>query len=683
MSALSISTVIDEAWDMFEKHIENFGMLPKDVEWAATFIPNQLLKIGAGMKGLWNSKAAGDWATIGPRMLGPTFEEGKGTITKIGKRTFIAPAPMGSRTAIFLQKLDGKAGADVDILVHGRNGQIVQTSKMYFPEDDSTPTKNVLVGDGRFGFVTVEIDAKMPGLRFDKFAYQIKYVERPVTDDEKPVTGFADLHVHQVAEYAYLGNWLHGSHAGPPREALPPCNSAAHAIPQTIWDGVLMTKPADPKVRHGKGFPTYDDWPHHLDIAHQQVHESWLKAAHERGLNLIIACPVNNEPFALIMAALHPQEAQGAFRDMPVIKEEIARIHDFAKNHDWYEVALTPWEARKIIHAGKLAVVISVECSNLFPKDQGDYIQQLDELYNLGVRCVQIVHEVDSRFAGAALSDKVLSIFETLKRVTHTGVLATPSGFGFTKDANGQNALGLTEDGEKLLNALMDRHMLVDTAHYSARALEGAFAIALRRQRYPLINSHTKFYSVLTSDVQDVWREFVTFDNQIRFFKETGGIIGLRTGPWVNRQAPRPNRKPIAVKTDSGDIGTARSYAQQVTYAADNDVPMAFGSDINGWINQLGPRNTEGTKPANVSSEYWTHGFHHIGMLPEVLQDLIALKTPGASDLANSAEAFLSRWERTWIRTSDDVTSPSSAKPVATVPRRPLQSEPRAKEERR
>ena len=91
---------------------------------------------------------------------------------------------MGSRTAIVLEKLDGKAGADVDILVHGRNGEVVQTSKMHFPEDNSTPVKEVLVGDGRFGFVTVEIDAKMPTLRVDKFAYQIKDRGAAVMDDE-------------------------------------------------------------------------------------------------------------------------------------------------------------------------------------------------------------------------------------------------------------------------------------------------------------------------------------------------------------------------------------------------------------------------------------------------------------------------------------------------------------------
>ena len=61
MSALSLTKIIDEMWDSFEKQVENCGLKPNDIEWAARFIPNQLLKIGQGMLGLWNSKAAGGW----------------------------------------------------------------------------------------------------------------------------------------------------------------------------------------------------------------------------------------------------------------------------------------------------------------------------------------------------------------------------------------------------------------------------------------------------------------------------------------------------------------------------------------------------------------------------------------------------------------------------------------------
>jgi microsomal dipeptidase-like Zn-dependent dipeptidase len=459
---------------------------------------------------------------------------------------------------------------------------------------------------------------------------------------EKPVKGFADLHVHQMAEYAYMGNWLHGSHTGPASQALAPCGQFAHAIPDVLWNAMMKDATAS-KVYHGKGHPTYEDWPHHLDMGHQQVHENWLEEAHQHGLNLIIACPVNNEPFSLIMGALHPTRISEPFRDMPVIKNQIRRIHEFAGTHHWYQVALNPWQAREAIHAGKVAVVISTECSNLFPRDEGDFIDQLDELYSMGVRCLQIAHEVDSRFAGCAPQEKMLSVLETIKRLTKLDL-----GLGFHLDEQGHNKVGLTEDGEKLVNAIMDRHMILDTAHLSSRALEEVFKIAQQRHNYPLINSHTKFYAILTDEERKVQREFLTFDDQIRFYTETGGIVGLRTAPWPNRQA-RKGRLD-AVQTDDDEIGSARSYAQQVTFAHDKELPTAIGTDINGFTNQLGPRRKDGKKPAAVSTEYWNLGLRHIGLLPDLVEDLKALKTPGVSILGDSAELFIRSWECTWMR---------------------------------
>ena len=77
---------------------------------------------------------------------------------------------------------------------------------------------------------------------------------------------------------------------------------------------------------------------------------------------------------------------------------------------------------------------------------------------------------------------------------------------------------------------------------------------------------------------------------------------------------------------------------------------MAIGTDINGFTNQLGPRSEDKQKPAGVSEEYWNRGLRHIGLLPDLVEDLKALKTPGASTLGDSAELFIQTWERTWVR---------------------------------
>ena len=235
-------------------------------------------------------------------------------------------------------------------------------------------------------------------------------------------------------------------------------------------------------------------------------------------------------------------------------------------------------------------MVISVEASNIFPKDEGDFVDQLDRLYMQGVRCVQIAHEVDSRFAGAATQEKVLQGLQTLNLTKGNFRL------GMALDENGDNKLGLTDDGRALVKAIMDRHMILDVAHLSSRALREVFDIAMSRAAYPLINSHTKFEDVLTKEELKVQREFVTRKNQLEFYTKTGGIVGLRTAPWTNRLAR--SGKDVAVETDTGEVGTSRSFVQQLIYAHDHKLKMAFGTDFNGFTNQMGTRAPRRTPPS-------------------------------------------------------------------------------------
>jgi len=104
-----------------------------------------------------------------------------------------------------------------------------------------------------------------------------------------------------------------------------------------------------------------------------------------------------------------------------------------------------------------------------------------------------------------------------------------------------------------------------------------------------------------------------------------------------------------------------------VTYAIDNNVKIAFGSDINGFTNQLGPRGPQGRRPAKVSSEYWKHGLRHIGLLPDLAADLTVLKTPGGKKLVDSAEQFMKSWERTWVRVGSLPAKKSSASSTKTA----------------
>lgn len=127
----------------------------------------------------------------------------------------------------------------------------------------------------------------------------------------------------------------------------------------------------------------------------------------------------------------------------------------------------------------------------------------------------------------------------------------------------------------------------------------------------------------------------------------TGGMIGLRTGP----EAAHPHS---AVDNRCG--GSSRSFAQSLIHAVDNGLTVGFGADLNGFIKQLKPRYRWDACPQDASeiasaggpSRLQAHGLGHIGMLPELIDDLRAVGVPEdyLAHLNRSAEAFLQMWER-------------------------------------
>ena len=77
----------------------------------------------------------------------------------------------------------------------------------------------------------------------------------------------------------------------------------------------------------------------------------------------------------------------------------------------WFRIVTTPYEARRVINQGKLAVILGIEVSKLF--DCGVYNEQaectpdqidrrLDEVYAMGVRDMELVNKFDNALAGVA-----------------------------------------------------------------------------------------------------------------------------------------------------------------------------------------------------------------------------------------------------------------------------------------
>ncbi len=488
------------------------------------------------------------------------------------------------------------------------------------------------------------------------------------------VSGFADIHLHQMAEFAFAGAWLHGNHNGTENEALKKCSGgdifggdhARTALgPINELLGQVPGTDGDTGWHFGKkyGYPEYTGWPRWDTIAHQQVWEGHLKKAHEDGLNVYFMSAVN---FRELSELMPKKNRKYPCNEMESVKLQLQAAIDFADSRDWVEIAKSPEEARSIINSGKLAIILSIECSELF--DDDNWEERLNFYYHqYHVRSIQLGHQKDNRFTGVAPHHFIFKIFQAMEDLKN---IEYP--VGFELDENGKNVKGLTDEGKLLAKAMIEKKMLMDISHLSERSVDDIYEISKEHDYYPLILSHGHLRSIMMDKKQK--EEKTTPDSVIEIIRETGGIIGLRTGP-----------EEVKTYTKSGvpnDCdGSAKSFAQAYQYADKGlKVNTAFGSDFNGFIQQLRPRfgNKNETCAASdniatrdaqrekqtgkTGTQLDTQGFGHIGIEGDIIRELKNFGVDTAN-LENSAETLIQVWERcfdknrTALDTSDMDTS--------------------------
>ncbi|MEZ0373377.1 MAG: membrane dipeptidase [Candidatus Sericytochromatia bacterium] len=475
-----------------------------------------------------------------------------------------------------------------------------------------------------------------------------------------PVTGFADLHNHQAADLAYAGGWVWGSHReGPLAERLPMCTGDNHATLKGLdfLPGASLIAP-HPQAVHGP--PDFRDWPAWNDIKHQQVSAQWLQQAHAHGLNLLVASLVNNQWMAGGMILAGTQHPGFSPADMEAVKRQLLSLQEMDVQTPWYTIVRDPWEARRAIARGELAVVLAVEVSDLMPESDGDWVQQLHDLYHMGVRSIQMAHETNSRFTGAAYHRDVFSFLSQLKARFEGNIRFASEGDGL------HNAVGLSRSGRQLLDEMVRLNMLVDLAHLPLKTQRQIYRrVEARHAYYPLFNSHTRMEPLLRPAEKQTLKEFVTTPETLDYVRSTGGILGLRTGedPMLSYDRPQ-HGKPVANDCD----GSVRSWIQFYQYADDLGVNLAFGSDFNGFITQMVPRfgpdacfnapaaNRQAQIQAQIRDsapvspalkEFDVKGLAHVGLLPAVIEDMQRLGAD-TRNLENSAESFLKMWERAY-----------------------------------
>ncbi len=543
--------------------------------------------------------------------------------------------------------------------------------------------------------------------------------------------GSADVHHHLFDEDAYGARWRDGKVSAPLHTCdgngfgLPPHGRVATLLPvlgdlagcpsalATLQSApgalaaLFMASGAGPAAFSelmGKiegsggdtGFHTKrrvpgSGWPRWDALVHQRGQRNTLLKAHQDGLQLIVVATGGFAPFCELLPPLSPYGCD----EMDDVDRQIALAHQFASaNASWVQIALGPQDAMNIINSGKLALVIAIETTDLFntlfadpttPPDAAAIAAVVQKYYDppYDVRSVQLAHETDNGFAGAALINPLFEVFQFADNRygpscgIDTDCTRARLGFDVFEDSDGvcKNALGLRPEGEILVQALIDKGMLIDIAHLPERGMLRAYQIAKQNVYYPLFHSHTKFrelepayggtnHNVIEHSVP-AW--------VAQKIRRSGGLVGLRIGYLEEH-----DYTPAGVANTCA--GSSRSLAQAYEFGRQGlKVPMAMGSDLNAFTQNTRPRfidrslpgkprqNPNGACSAGFRAEgicqakaqtnklgtaYDRLGLADTGQEVDVLRDLehVGLSTAAVAPLRHgSAETFI----RMWLRAND------------------------------
>lgn len=270
--------------------------------------------------------------------------------------------------------------------------------------------------------------------------------DAPLTDAEKqgcPVWGLADYHTHPT-DYLALGG-LQGVHTiwGAPGGAMreyvgdpavvnehfardiPACDDptlpfnghqGGLAAPIMINAAEGRLAPSIDDLKLGKltfdhasnGGPLFTDFPDFRAGAHEQYHITQIYRAYLGGLRLMSALAIHNRGLEYGMGWVrcgdNGNPTVDTTPDWTVIRAHVRAMKQLAElNSEWMEIAYSPEEARRIIRANKLAVVLGIEVPQLGLDQDGSPEEQVRALEALGIRQAILVHGMDNFLGGTAL----------------------------------------------------------------------------------------------------------------------------------------------------------------------------------------------------------------------------------------------------------------------------------------
>ena len=492
--------------------------------------------------------------------------------------------------------------------------------------------------------------------------------------------GYIDAHMHLMA-YEYFGGQVHCGQPWHPygvEFALPDCNDDPALGAQ---NSALETVAGKGPPRDQVGWPTFNEWPAFNSLTHEASYWKWLERAWKSGLRSYVNLLVDNEALCKIV-----QARKNPCNDMDSVRLQAKRTFELQDYIDaqyggpgkgFFRIVRDPFEARRVANDGKLAVILGIEVSRLFgcgvknglPEcDKEKIDRELDEVYNIGVRQMEIINKFDNAFGGVAGdAGQTGTIVNSQNRQetgrywdmrscdsegpgehdreqTTTGTPAQDAIFGVTfgstpllepgsaplyPRAPHCNNLGLSDLGEHLVRRMLGKGMLVDPDHLGVYDRRQVLSL-IEAQRYSgVVSSHT-------------WS---TPDAEKRILN-TGGFITPYAGAstsfvkkYRELQAVRNPRWKTAAGYGADANGLGRQGPPRPD-AANNPVTYPFKS-FDGSVTFN--RQQSGERTFDINQE----GVAHYGLYADWFEDL--RKVGGDAileDMSLGADSYFRTWER-------------------------------------
>jgi hypothetical protein len=490
------------------------------------------------------------------------------------------------------------------------------------------------------------------------------------------VKGMIDLHLHAMA-FEFLGGKAHCGRPWSPYGApyaLVDCPD--HQVAGgcgAVLENALYGNPV--RCHDPVGWPTFRDWPHHDSLTHEQTYYKWIERAYMGGLRVMVNLFVENRQ----LCELYPfkQNDCDEMASVRLQNKDIEALEDYidAQNggpgRGWFRIVTDPFQARRVIAQGKLAVIKGIEVSEPFgcrvynddPKcDRAQLDREIADVQRMGVRQMELINKFDNALAGVAGDSGSTGVvvnggnrlatgkFWEMQHCTGTaeehdkqqpGVYDhderditsnvieqfLPLGVApiYPNDSN-CNARGLTDLGDHAVRKLMQNRIIIDPDHLSVKARKSVMDLLEARRYSGAVSSHS-------------WS---SFDVIPRIYR-VGGVV-----------TPMQSSAPDWIKTWK----ETKAQRDKRFYFG-----FGYGADQNGLASQIEPREGvtypfksfdgkvtfEREKSGERLFDFTKDGVAHYGLFPDWWEDI---RTAGGAatvrHMARGAEAYLQTWERVY-----------------------------------